>query len=131
MLLLQALSAWWFYSQRGDNVTNRLALLLVRDLRVLIALRADFPDDAHRAWIVERTPAGPAADRHASARASCRPFQTPAYFDIVAREVQGALDADLKRPYFLDNTVGGDQLLIEIQLARRRRHGSAACRICG
>ena len=33
MLLLQALSAWWFYSQRGDNVTNRLALLLVRDLR--------------------------------------------------------------------------------------------------
>ena len=29
MLLLQALSAWWFYSQRGDNVTNRLAILLV------------------------------------------------------------------------------------------------------
>jgi two-component system, OmpR family, osmolarity sensor histidine kinase EnvZ len=28
MLLLQALSAWWFYSQRGDNVTNRLALLV-------------------------------------------------------------------------------------------------------
>ena len=27
MLLLQALSAWWFYSQRGDNVTNRLAIL--------------------------------------------------------------------------------------------------------
>src|SRR5204862_6058328 len=53
MLLLQALSAWWFYSQRGDNVTNRLALLLVRDLRTLIALRADFPDDAHRAWIIE------------------------------------------------------------------------------
>ena len=44
MLLLQALSAWWFYSQRGDNVTNRLALLLVRDLRLVIALRADFPD---------------------------------------------------------------------------------------
>ena len=42
MLLLQALSAWWFYSQRGDNVTNRLALILVRDLRVLIALHADF-----------------------------------------------------------------------------------------
>ncbi|MBL6651526.1 MAG: two-component sensor histidine kinase, partial [Reyranella sp.] len=36
MLLLQALSAWWFYSQRGDNVTNRLAILLVRDLRMLI-----------------------------------------------------------------------------------------------
>ena len=44
MLLLQALSAWWFYSQRGDNVTNRLAILLVRDLRMLIALRSDFPD---------------------------------------------------------------------------------------
>ena len=38
MLLLQALSAWWFYSQRGDNVTNRLAILLVRDLRRLGAL---------------------------------------------------------------------------------------------
>src|SRR5258708_6521589 len=52
MLLLQALSAWWFYSQRGDNVTNRLALLLVRDLRLLIELRTDFPDDAHRFWII-------------------------------------------------------------------------------
>src|SRR5262249_3212302 len=52
MLLLQALSAWWFYSQRGDNVTNRLALLLVRDLRFLVAMHADFPDDEHRAWIV-------------------------------------------------------------------------------
>ena len=48
MLLLQALSAWWFYSQRGENVTNRLAQLLVRDLDLLITLRRDFPDDAHR-----------------------------------------------------------------------------------
>ncbi len=55
MLLLQALSAWWFYSQRGDNVTNRLAILLVRDLRMLIALRSDFPDNEHRAWIVSRS----------------------------------------------------------------------------
>src|SRR4029079_15703864 len=55
MLLLQALSAWWFYSQRGDNVTNRLAILLVRDLRMLIALRAEFPDDEHRAWIIRRS----------------------------------------------------------------------------
>src|SRR5205814_4847950 len=51
MLLLQALSAWWFYSQRGDNVTNRLAQFLVRDLHMLITLRHDFPDEAHRAWI--------------------------------------------------------------------------------
>ncbi len=116
MLLLQALSAWWFYSQRGDNVTNRLALLLVRDLRLLIALRADFPDDTHRAWIVERA----RGDLLLSVRfrgGIVPPFQSPAYFDIVAREVQGALDADLKKPYFLNNTVGNDQLLIEIQLA--------------
>ena len=53
MLLLQALSAWWFYSQRGDNVTNRLALLAVRDLRALIALHDQFPDSEHRAWIVD------------------------------------------------------------------------------
>ena len=53
MLLLQAVSAWWFYSQRGDNVTNRLAFLLVRDLRALISMHADFPDDAHRTWIVQ------------------------------------------------------------------------------
>ena len=52
MLLLQALSAWWFYSQRGDNVTNRLAILLVRDLRMLISLRQQFPDEEHRAWVV-------------------------------------------------------------------------------
>ena len=116
MLLLQALSAWWFYSQRGDNVTNRLALLLVRDLRMLIAMRSDFPDDKTRAWILN----------HARSdlllfvsfrKGIVREFRTPEYFDIVAREVQGALDADLKRPYYLDNNVGGNQILVEIQLA--------------
>jgi two-component system osmolarity sensor histidine kinase EnvZ len=115
MLLLQALSAWWFYSQRGDNVTNRLALLLVRDLRALIALRADFPDQVHRAWIIEHA----RQDLFMSVRfrqGIVPQFRSPAYFDIVAREVQGALDADLKKPYFLDNTVGGDELKIEIQL---------------
>ncbi len=115
MLILQALSAWWFYSQRGDNVTNRLAFLLVRDLRALISMRADFPDEAHRVWIT----------RHAAEdlllyitfhKGIVREFKPPAYFDIVAREVQGALDADLKRPYYLDNDVGGDQLLLQIQL---------------
>jgi two-component system, OmpR family, osmolarity sensor histidine kinase EnvZ len=116
MLLLQALSAWWFYSQRGDNVTNRLALFLVRDLRALIALRADFPDAAHQAWIVERA----REDLFMTIRfrqGIVPAFRSPAYFDIVAREVQGALDADLKRPYFLDNSLGGNQLLIEIQLS--------------
>jgi two-component system osmolarity sensor histidine kinase EnvZ len=116
MLLLQALSAWWFYSQRGDNVTNRLALFLVRDLRALIALRADFPDAAHQAWIVERA----REDLLMTVRfrqGIVPAFRSPAYFDIVAREVQGALDADLKRPYFLDNSLGGNQLLIEIQLS--------------
>ncbi len=115
MLLLQALSAWWFYSQRGDNVTNRLALILVRDLRTLISLRADFPDDEHKSWVV----------RHARAdmlvfvafhKGTVRAFKAPEYFDIVSREVQGALDADLRRPYYLDNNVGGEQLLIEIQI---------------
>jgi two-component system osmolarity sensor histidine kinase EnvZ len=115
MLLLQALSAWWFYSQRGDNVTNRLALILVRDLRTLISLRAEFPDDEHKSWVV----------RHARSDllifvafhpGTVRPFRPPEYFDIVARELQGALDADLRRPYFLDNNVGGEQVLIEIQI---------------
>jgi two-component system osmolarity sensor histidine kinase EnvZ len=115
MLLLQALSAWWFYSQRGDNVTNRLAFLLVRDLRSLISLHADFPDEVHRSWIV----------RHAALdmliyinfhKGIIPPFKAPDYYDIVGREVQGALDADLHKPYFLDNNVGGNQILIEIQL---------------
>ena len=115
MLLLQALSAWWFYSQRGDNVTNRLALILVRDLRVLIALHADFPGDTQRQWIVE----------HARSdmlmyvgfrKGIIPPFKPPGHYDIVAREVQGALDADLKKPFFIDNDVGGNQILIEIQL---------------
>src|SRR6185437_5925911 len=88
MLLLQALSAWWFYSQRGDNVTNRLAFLLVRDLRALVSMRHDFPDEAHRDWIV----------RHARLdlllfvsfhKGIIPEFKQPAYFDIVAREVQG------------------------------------------
>jgi two-component system, OmpR family, osmolarity sensor histidine kinase EnvZ len=115
MLLLQALSAWWFYSQRGDNVTNRLAQLLVRDLHLIITLRSDFPDDQHRDWIL----------RHAAQdlllyvsfrKGIVRPFKEPEYFDIAAREVQGALNADLKRPYYIDNNVGADQMLIEIQL---------------
>ncbi len=116
MLLLQALSAWWFYSQRGDNVTNRLAILLVRDLRLLISLRSDFPDDEHRTWILRRS----AQDLLlfvSFRKGIVRPFKEPEYFDIVAREVQGALNADLRRPFFLDNNIGGGQLLIEIQLS--------------
>jgi two-component system osmolarity sensor histidine kinase EnvZ len=115
MLLLQALSAWWFYSQRGDNVTNRLAILLVRDLRMLIALRTEFPDDAHRAWIISRS----AQDLLlfvSFRKGIVRPFREPEYFDIAAREVQGALEADLKRNYYIDNNIGGGQMLIEIQL---------------
>jgi two-component system osmolarity sensor histidine kinase EnvZ len=115
MLLLQALSAWWFYSQRGDNVTNRLAILLVRDLRMLIALRTEFPDDAHRAWIISRS----AQDLLlfvSFRKGIVRPFQEPEYFDIAAREVQGALEVDLKRPYYIDNNIGGGQMLIEVQL---------------
>jgi two-component system, OmpR family, osmolarity sensor histidine kinase EnvZ len=115
MLLLQALSAWWFYSQRGDNVTNRLAILLVRDLRMLIALRTEFPDDAHRAWIISRS----AQDLLlfvSFRKGIVRPFKDPEYFDIAAREVQGALEADLKRNYYIDNNIGGGQMLIEIQL---------------
>jgi two-component system, OmpR family, osmolarity sensor histidine kinase EnvZ len=115
MLLLQALSAWWFYSQRGDNVTNRLAILLVRDLRMLIALRTEFPDDAHRAWIMSRA----AQDLLlfvSFRKGIVRPFRDPEYFDIAAREVQGALEADLKRNYYIDNNIGGGQMLIEIQL---------------
>ena len=116
MLLLQALSAWWFYSQRGDNVTNRLALLLVRDLRMLISMRSDYPDDQARAWILN----------HARSdlllfvsfrKGIVREFKVPEYFDIVGREVQGALDADLKRPYYIDNDIGGNQILVEIQLS--------------
>lgn len=116
MLLLQAMSAWWFYSQRGDNVTNRLAILLVRDLRLLISLRSDFPDDEHRNWILRRS----AQDLLlfvSFRKGIVRPFKEPEYFDIVAREVQGAMEADLKRPFFLDNNIGGGQLLIEIQLS--------------
>ena len=116
MLLLQALSAWWFYSQRGENVTNRLAILLVRDLRLLISLRSDFPDDEHRDWILRRS----AQDLLlfvSFRKGIVRPFKEPEYFDIVAREVQGALEADLKRPFFLDNNIGGGQLLVEIQLS--------------
>jgi two-component system, OmpR family, osmolarity sensor histidine kinase EnvZ len=115
MLLLQALSAWWFYSQRGDNVTNRLAILLVRDLRMLIALRTEFPDDTHRAWIISRA----AQDLLlfvSFRKGIVRPFRDPEYFDIAAREVQGALEADLKRNYYIDNNIGGGQMLIEIQL---------------
>ena len=116
MLLLQALSAWWFYSQRGDNVTNRLSLILVRELRLLISLRADFPDEAHRAWILDHA----RSDMLLVVRfrdGLVRPFKQPDYYDIVAREVQGALDADLRRPYYLDNNIGGGQILIEVQLA--------------
>jgi two-component system osmolarity sensor histidine kinase EnvZ len=96
-------------------VTNRLAILLVRDLRMLIALRTEFPDDAHRAWIISRS----AQDLLlfvSFRKGIVRPFRDPEYFDIAAREVQGALEADLKRNYYIDNNIGGGQMLIEIQL---------------
>src|SRR5260370_19926344 len=128
MLLLQAMSAWWFYSQRGDNVTNRLHWLLVPDLRVLIAMRTDFPDDEHKSWII----------RHAGSdmllfitfrKGIVRQFQTPEYFDIVAREVQGALDADLRKPYYIDNAVGGEQLRSEEHTSELQSHLNLVCRL--
>jgi two-component system, OmpR family, osmolarity sensor histidine kinase EnvZ len=115
MLVVQALSAWWFYSQRGDNVTNRLAQFLVRDLDLLITLRGDFPDEAHRTWIMHHA----AQDLLlfvSFRKGVVRPYREPEYFDIAAREVEGALNANLKRPYFIDNNVGGGQMLIEIQV---------------
>jgi two-component system osmolarity sensor histidine kinase EnvZ len=115
VLLLQALSAWWFYTQRGDNVTNRLAILLVRDLRMLISLRGDFADETHRAWIV-RAARQDLIFYVGFRKGSVRPFKTPEHFDILGRELQGALDADLKRPYYLESNVGGEQALIEIQI---------------
>ena len=115
MLVLQALSAWWFYSQRGDNVTNRLAFLLVRDLRALIALHHDFPDNAHRRWIIHHARVDLLMDV-SFRRGIIDQWKPPDHYDIVGREVQGALDADLKRPYFIDNDVGGNELLLEIQL---------------
>ncbi|MEO6410802.1 MAG: ATP-binding protein [Burkholderiaceae bacterium] len=116
MLLLQASSAWWFYTQRGDNVTNRLSVLLVRDLRMLISLRAQFPDEAHLDWIM-RT-----AREDLIVYVNFRPgivreFRAPQHFDIVGRELQGALDADLKRPYYIDSNIGNEQALIQIQLS--------------
>ncbi len=116
MLLLQALSAWWFYTQRGDNVTNRLSVLLVRDLRMLISLRAQFPDEAHREWIV-RTARQDLIVYISFKRGIVREFRPPEHFDIVGRELQGALDADLKRPYYIDSNIGNEQALIEIQLS--------------
>jgi two-component system osmolarity sensor histidine kinase EnvZ len=116
MLLLQALSAWWFYSQRGDNVTNRLAFLLVRDLRSLISLQADFPDERHRAWIVQHA----ALDMLIYVsfhKGIVPPFRAPDYYDIVGREVQGALEADLHKPFFIDNNIGGNQIQIQVQLS--------------
>jgi two-component system, OmpR family, osmolarity sensor histidine kinase EnvZ len=116
MLLLQALSAWWFYSQRGDNVTNRLAFLLVRDLRMLIAMHQDFPDSTHRTWILQHARLDLLL--YVSFRKGIvHEFKPPAYFDIVAREVQGALEADIKRPYYIDNDTDGDELRLEIQLS--------------
>ncbi len=116
MLLLQALSAWWFYTQRGDNVTNRLAILLVHDLRMLISLRAQFPDEDHRNWIVRAARQDLIGDI-GFRKGVVREFRPPEHFDIVGRELQGALEADLKRPYYIDSNVGGEQALIEIQIA--------------
>ena len=116
MLLLQALSAWWFYTQRGDNVTNRLSVLLVRDLRMLISLRAQFPDEAHREWIV-RTARQDLIVYVGFRKGIVREFRAPEHFDILGRELQGALDADLKRPYYFDSNIGNEQAVIEVQLS--------------
>src|SRR5262249_46887599 len=75
----------------------------------------DFPDATHQTWITEH------ARRDmllyvSFRKGMVRPFKRPEYFDITGREVQGALEADLRRPFFIDNHVGNDQLLLEIQL---------------
>ena len=117
MLLLQALSAWWFYSQRGDNVTNRLALLLVRDLRSADhAARPTFPTTSTAPGSCA-TPPRTCCSIVSFRKGYVRPFQTPEYFDIVAREVAGrARTPTSSATYYIDNNVGGGQMLIEIQL---------------
>jgi hypothetical protein len=104
MLLLQALSAWWFYSQRGDNVTNRLALLLVRDLRLVIALRADFPDDAP---LFHPARPGTCCSMSASARASCGRSGA----GISTSPPESGRSGRSQAPT-IDNDVGGSQMLI-------------------
>ena len=129
MLLLQALSRLVVLQPaRRQRDQPAGASLLVRDLRMLIALRADFPDDAHRPGSQPLAPRPAARCQLPPGHRAAVP--QPEYFDIAAREVQGALEADLKRPYYIDNNVGGGQMLIEIQLERRRGAWKRWCRIC-
>ena len=52
----------------------------------------------------------------ASARAACRRSSSRSISTSPPARSQGALDADLRKPYYIDNNVGGGQMLIEIQL---------------
>jgi len=115
MLLLQAVGVWWFYSQRGDYVTNRLATAAARDIRLLVSLRAANPGDEGR----ERVARLARDDLALAVRfrtGIVRPAPEPGRFDIVALEMRGALQAIVGRPYAVDTGRDGE-VLVEVQLA--------------
>ena len=94
-------------------MTNRLAILLVRDLRLLIALRLDSRRCPSR-LDPEPIGPGPAAVRQLPPRHRAA-VQEPRYFDIAAREVQAPW-TPISSGCSSSTTMSAGQMLIEIQL---------------
>src|SRR5262245_52764199 len=116
LIFLQALSVWWFYEQHWDNVTSRLSRGLVGDIRVIIALRNDFPGDDNFRWVQQR------AAEDMRLRILFHPGETIRQqpripqFNILERELAGRLETDLRRPYYIDTSSIDRRVQIDVQL---------------
>ena len=116
LVLLQALSAWWFYEQHWDNVTGRLSRGLVGDIRLVIAWRNDYPGDDSFRWMQQR------AAEDMRMRVEFRPGDTIrgpmriGQFSILERELAARLESDLRRPFYIDTGTLDRRVQIDVQL---------------
>jgi two-component system osmolarity sensor histidine kinase EnvZ len=128
VVLLQAISAWVFYTSHWDTVTRRLAQGVAGDISAVIRLLPR-PIDPQKAAEVFQIA------REMDLRLTFRPGDilpndpTITRQNVVDRALSGALESTLQRPFLIDSRSLRNFVLIHVQLAdgvlraevRRRR----------
>ncbi|MCW5745782.1 MAG: two-component sensor histidine kinase [Alphaproteobacteria bacterium] len=115
-ILLQIIATYVFYEQLWDNVTSRLSRSVVGDIKLIVALHAEFPGEANFEWIAQR------ARTDLRMSATLKPYaklperRPAALYSILERELTNALESDLKLPYFLDTAPTDRRVLIAVEI---------------
>ncbi|MBL8673644.1 MAG: HAMP domain-containing protein [Rhodospirillales bacterium] len=116
-ILLQLIATYVFYEQVWDNVTGRLSRAVVGDVKLVMALHAEFPGEENFAWIAQRARADMRLNVEFKPGEKLPERLRPRFYSILERELVNAIEADLKAPYFLDTSSSDRRVLIAAQSA--------------